>query len=284
MQFQLAGIRFRLVPTTNGVADRVTRERYAPYEAPAAAPPRRIVDLAVSTLTIPADAAQTGAEVTYERRGNVIHVGRLDFRGTIDLDAGRVEVAFAGVGGAQSFLRIACSVLLAPLGGVIIHSCSVLREGRAYLFVGESGAGKTTIARLSAPSLILSDEVSAIVPVVPSEDVYWCHATPFWGDLADGLDEEGRRATLKEQPAAAPLARILFPRKILFPREDTRDTVVPVSPSDAFMELAREAFAFGDDDATLTAITATCGRLAERVPAADLHFRKTPEFWSCITA
>jgi hypothetical protein len=82
--------------------------------------------------------------------------------------------------------------------------------------------------------------------------------------------------TLREQPAAAPLARILFPRK------DTRDAVVPVSSSYAFMELAREAFAFGDDDEAATAISATCGRVAESVPAADLHFRKTPEFWSCI--
>ncbi len=167
-------------------------------------------------------------------------------------------------------------MLLAPLGGILVHSCSVLRGDRAFLFVGESGAGKTTIARLSAPSLILSDEVSAILPAGPAGDSYACHATPFWGDLADGLDEEGRRVTLREQPAAAPLARILFPRK------DTRDAVMPVSSSYAFMELAREAFAFGEDDEAATAISATCGRVAESVPAAELHFRKTPEFWACL--
>ncbi len=284
MEFQIAGVRFRGEFAANRAAEVITRERYAAYQGSPLAPALRTVDLVVSTQPISADARKTGADVRFERRGNVIDVERLDFRGTIDLGAGRVEVAFAGVGGAQSFLRIACSVLLAPLGGIIIHSCSVLRDGRAFLFVGESGAGKTTIARLSTPSLILSDEVSAIIPAGSSGSTYWCHATPFWGDLADGLDEEGRRTTLREQPAAAPLARILFPRKILFPREDTRDSVVPVSPSDAFMELAREAFAFGDDEATHSAITATCARLAECVPAADLHFRKTPEFWSCITA
>jgi hypothetical protein len=215
--------------------------------------------------------------VSLERRGNVVRVQRVDFRGTVDLDAGRVEMAFAGIGGAQSFLRIACSVLLAPLGGVLFHSSSVVRNDKAFLFVGESGAGKTTIARLSSPSLILSDEVSAIVPAGPGmTDGYMCHATPFWGDLADGLDDEGRKVVLREQPAAAPLERIFFPRK------DTRDAVIPVLPFATFLELTREAFAFGDDAPTMDAITATCQMLAERIPAFELHFRRSPEFWSCI--
>jgi hypothetical protein len=274
VEFQIAGIRFRSGGDDEAAA--TVRTRYATYAGAPGRPALRTVDLVVATTPIPSDAAQTGADVRFERRGNVVRVERLDFHGTIDLDTGRVEVAFAGVGGAQSFLRIACSVLLAPLGGILVHSCSVLRGEKAFLFVGESGAGKTTIARLSAPALILSDEVSAVLPAGPNGDYYTCHATPFWGDLADGLDEEGRRVTLREQPAAAPLARILFPRK------DTRDAVVPVSSSYAFMELAREAFAFGDDDEAGSAISATCGRVAERVPAADLHFRKTPAFWSCI--
>ncbi len=274
MEFQIAGIRFRTAG--DGEAASTVQTRYAAYASAPSLSALRTVDLVVATAPIPPDAVQTGADVAFARRGSVVRVERLDFRGTIDIDAGRVDVAFAGVGGAQSFLRIACSVLLAPLGGILVHSCSVLRGEKAFLFVGESGAGKTTIARLSAPSLILSDEVSAILPAGPAGSSYACHATPFWGDLADGLDEEGRRVTLREQPAAAPLARILFPRK------DARDAVVPVSSSYAFMELAREAFAFGDDDEAATAISATCGRVAECVPAADLHFRKTPDFWSCI--
>jgi hypothetical protein len=276
VEFQIAGIRFRTADDDDDEAAATVQTRYAAYASTPSRPALRTVQLVATTATIPADAAQTGADVAFERRGNVVRVERLDFRGTVDLDAGRVEVAFAGVGGAQSFLRIACSVLLAPLGGILVHSCSVLRGDKAFLFVGESGAGKTTIARLSAPSLILSDEVSAILPSAPGSGSYACHATPFWGDLADGLDEEGRRVVLREQPAAAPLARILFPRK------DTRDAVVPVSSSYAFMELAREAFAFGDDEDAATAISTTCGLVAESVPAADLHFRKTPDFWSCI--
>jgi len=45
----------------------------------------------------------------------------------------------------------------------ILHSCSVVDEhGDGHLFVGHSGAGKTTIAKRSHPRLVLGDDMNGI--------------------------------------------------------------------------------------------------------------------------
>ena len=276
MEIQIASLRWR-IRFEDETAASVVRARYGAYTAVATSAPLGELDLVTRTGAIAPGAKQGNADVTIVRTGPRFALERLDFRATLDLATGRAELAFVGLGGVQSFLRVACALTLAPLGGVLVHSCSVVRGDRAFLFVGESGAGKSTIARLSAPSLILSDEVSAIAPSREAETGYACHATPFWGDLADDQDEHGQRVKLREEPASAPLARILFPRK------DVRDAVDPVTPITAYTELMREAFVFGDDDATTRAITASCGLIVDRVPAANLHFRKSADFWSLLT-
>src|SRR5260370_33734199 len=56
-------------------------------------------------------------------------------------------------------LRILHTLLLAEKGGFLLHAASGIRDGRAFLFFGPSGAGKTTVAR-AAPSdtTLLTDE------------------------------------------------------------------------------------------------------------------------------
>lgn len=44
----------------------------------------------------------------------------------------------------------------------LVHSAGVVADGRGYLFVGPSEAGKTTIARLSSDHLVLNDEMSLV--------------------------------------------------------------------------------------------------------------------------
>ena len=82
----------------------------------------------------------------------------------------------------DSVLRIVHTLLLARKGGFLIHSSSAIRNGRAFLFPGISGAGKTTMARL-APSdaTLLTDEISY---VTRQDDRYFAVGTPFFGELA----------------------------------------------------------------------------------------------------
>src|SRR5580704_4291542 len=57
-------------------------------------------------------------------------------------------------------LRIVHTLILARRGGFLVHAASAIRGGKAFLFSGLSGAGKTTISRLAPPdATLLTDEI-----------------------------------------------------------------------------------------------------------------------------
>lgn len=82
----------------------------------------------------------------------------------------------------DSVLRIVHTLLLAQKGGFLVHASSAIRNGRAFLFSGVSGAGKTTISRLAPPdAALLTDEISY---VTRENGTYFAIGTPFFGQLA----------------------------------------------------------------------------------------------------
>ncbi len=73
----------------------------------------------------------------------------------------------------DSVLRIVHSLILAERGGFLLHAASAICDGRACLFSGVSGAGKTTMTRLAPPDVtLLTDEISYVRPenVQPNKD------------------------------------------------------------------------------------------------------------------
>jgi len=63
----------------------------------------------------------------------------------------------------DAVLRMLHSLILARDGGFLVHAASTVRNGRAFLFAGVSGAGKTTISRLAPPDVVLlTDEISYV--------------------------------------------------------------------------------------------------------------------------
>ena len=82
----------------------------------------------------------------------------------------------------DSVIRIVHTLLLARNGGFLVHASSAVRNGRAFLFSGVSGAGKTTMARLAPPDVsLLTDEISY---VTRQDRGYFAVGTPFFGELA----------------------------------------------------------------------------------------------------
>ncbi|OGF62384.1 MAG: hypothetical protein A2Y62_17195 [Candidatus Fischerbacteria bacterium RBG_13_37_8] len=57
-------------------------------------------------------------------------------------------------------------------GGLMMHGASIVRDQKAYIFFGPSGAGKTTISRLSEHLKIISDEYSMISKINSSYFVF----------------------------------------------------------------------------------------------------------------
>ncbi|MGA1823942.1 MAG: hypothetical protein ACMUIP_04690 [bacterium] len=70
-------------------------------------------------------------------------------------DMGKCELFFADKPGpftdplyGPAIELLLVNYLASKKDGLIIHSCGIVRKGRGIMFVGESGAGKSTIARL----------------------------------------------------------------------------------------------------------------------------------------
>ena len=140
--------------------------------------------------------------------------------------------------------------------GVELHSCGVIdREGRGHLFVGMSGAGKTTTARLwgDAAAGIVSDDR---VIVREQDGAMWMYGTPWHGEAELSM------------PDGAPLAGVY-----LLVQSPTT-SIEPLPQPIAVARLFGCAFPpFYDADAVAFTLAFLEG-LAERVPVRELRFAR----------
>ena len=77
----------------------------------------------------------------------------------------------------EYLLRVIYALLLLNHGGALFHAAGVVAAGRAWVFFGHSGSGKTTVTRLLAVYPCLNDDLIALVPTPAG---WLAHATPFW--------------------------------------------------------------------------------------------------------
>lgn len=112
----------------------------------------------------------------------------------------------------QYILGDILSKLLAGCGGFILHASAVNYGGKAYIFLGESGAGKSTVRRFLAEKYIsLTDDT---VIVKKEDNRYLLYQTPFFE----------RERQIKKGIVSYPLAKAFFLKKAeLFKIEKIRN-------------------------------------------------------------
>jgi len=93
--------------------------------------------------------------------GDVVAAGREDFLLNADLAAGRGTLVLTpACGTLPGVLRVLFSRMLPTMrSSVLVHGGAVVLDARAWAFIGESGAGKSTVAGQLNGWPILSDEI-----------------------------------------------------------------------------------------------------------------------------
>ena len=121
-----------------------------------------VLELLASTASAAAGSA-AAARVTWS--GERLLLEHATFEAEIDAAASVALVRRHGDDptGLVTTLRTALSARLPLEGGVLVHAAALEREGKAFLFFGPSGIGKSTLAERS-PWRVIADELSAVLP------------------------------------------------------------------------------------------------------------------------
>ena len=163
----------------------------------------------------------------------------------------------------DSVLRIVHSLILASRGGFLLHAASAIYEGKAYVFSGISGAGKTTLTRLAPQNVVLlTDEVSY---TRRDGDGYSAFGTPFAGELARAGEN-----------CSAPVEGLFFLRK------GPENRLDPLPASDALRRLMRNILFFAQDRELVDKLFATACDFVSRVPVCELTFYPDQRVWDEI--
>ncbi|WP_372632919.1 hypothetical protein [Cohnella sp.] len=147
--------------------------------------------------------------------------------------------------------------------GLLIHSSCVVSNGKAYLFAGPSGAGKSTVASLSHPREVLSDEAT-LIKIEPDRAL--AYDSPF---RSDSLSDYGKTA------------RRLDGIHLLEQSHEIDRLAIP--SSEAMLRLMDKIFYWAHDPRDTIKVLAMCRTLAKQVSAYRLKFQKNDLFWERIS-
>ena len=209
------------------------------------------------------DTEVISQQITFKDEALLINTGRM--KGIVNIEIGQGEIYLPQelpVEEFEYYLRAVYSILGFWHGGVLLHSAGVVRRGKAYLFFGHSGSGKTTITNYSKGDGLLSDD---LVLVLPDNGQWIAHATPFWNP---GWGEV--------KPVSAPVHSLfrLVQNESVF--------VQAMGRSEAIAELIASVPVIPVNDKLAESLIVRCLRLINDVRVVRLHFREDPSFWEVI--
>jgi len=254
---EIGGLPIQLLTSDAGFR-RMIQERYAGFLNPAAVPACRF------EVQLTSDLRVTDQDVRVFKMGSTWRLERGDFLAEWDLRRreGWIRQS-ANPYSIDSVLRITHSLLLAMEGGFLLHAASAVRNGRAFVFAGVSGVGKTTMAQLApADATVLTDEVSY---VRRAGNGYEAYGTPFAGELAR---------------SGANLSR---PLDTLFLLEKAPiNAIQSVPPRVAASALMRHILFFAEDADLVRRVFDSALEFVSRVNTARLAFQPDARIWELV--
>ena len=249
-----------LVRTDSAEFAAMLEDRYGSFiHAPSS---DRIFSLDIDLIPPPSMPADEEVSVRLESGRWIMTRG--DFRAEFDPRSGHGRVRQSpNPYSIDGVLRILHSLLLARQGGFLVHAASAVRNGRAFLFAGVSGAGKTTLSRLAPPDVeVLTDEISY---VRPTQSGYEAFGTPFAGELA-------RIGANLRAPLAALYLLVQGPE----------NRIEPVDSGEATRAILRNILFFAHDEELVGLVFQSAFDFVARVPVQRLVFTPDACVWEMI--
>ncbi|MCA9521170.1 MAG: hypothetical protein KC609_09360 [Myxococcales bacterium] len=164
----------------------------------------------------------------------------------------------------QLLLRAFLAEWLIDNDGFALHAASVVRDERAYLFVGQSGAGKSTVVRRFADGRALNDDFSAVRRRV---DRFVAAGTP----IHTRADFE----FLAQRRVVAAVMGLVQSRRL---------QARWLSASDFLPRLVPHVHCFSADPAAYRRALTTCSEFVSSVRCAMLDFNLRDDIWREIDA
>jgi len=239
---------FELPATSRLERDFVVRLDMVAVRVPTskAAIQRRFAESEAHPLTVNASGRRLDAtrwDFDVQLAGRAGRGGRVSYHGE-----GRCEMSPFAV---DCVLRVIYATLLPRVGGLLIHGCGLRHAAVGVVFPGQSGAGKTTLAR-KAPDAddVLSDEIVAVRRL---EDGWRVFGSPFWGDFARG------GISTRSWPL----------RTVAFLTQTREVAMTPITSSDATLRLLGCFMSFATDRASVDRCLEIAVRLCAEVRSVE---------------
>jgi energy-coupling factor transporter ATP-binding protein EcfA2 len=146
--------------------------------------------------------------------------------------------------------------------GFLLHAATVIRKGKAYVFTGRSGAGKSTVASLSPRGSVLTDEISLLRC---QSGVWRAYGTPFWGEF--------RAAGSNTSAPVRGIFRLV---------QAAENRVTALRPVELLRALLPNVLFFSPEAEANRRLLKILGQAVETISGYDLAFRKDRAFWEVL--
>jgi hypothetical protein len=238
---------------------RTLEDRYSGFVSPEARP---VIQFDVELVPSGRIIGEDDVAVRFESGRWLIE--RNDLRAEWDAVERRCRIAQSpNPYSMDTALRIIHTLILAREGGLLVHAASAVRNGKAFVFAGVSGAGKTTIASLApADAMLLTDEISYLRR---KGHGFVAYGTPFAGEMA-------RQGENIQAPQAA----------LYFLEKGPENAIEPMRGGEAVRRLLENVLFFAHDPELVGLVFETAYELVRRVPVYQLTFVPDQRVWELI--